>query len=185
MSFLKGFFYAFRGIVNCVCDERNMRIHMIAAMYVLYFSQFYNLSVAKLSILLIVIAFVIALELLNTAIERACDAITTEHSRFIKLAKDASAGAVLVGATVSVFIGVLMFGDTTVIWEIISFLCNTPEYLAVFIISMLFSVLFVIIGPKGIVDNIKSAIELRRELKKENEEISENKTVKEEKAEMK
>ncbi|MEE0859665.1 MAG: diacylglycerol kinase family protein [Acutalibacteraceae bacterium] len=181
MSFLKGFFYAFRGIVDCVCDERNMRIHMIAAMYVLYFSQFYNLSVTKLSILLVVIALVMALELVNTAVERVCNAITTEKSRLIRIAKDTSAGAVLVSATVSVFIGVLIFGDTDVIWGIISFLCNTPEYLAVFIISMLFSILFIIIGPRGIVDNIKNAVELRRELKKEDEEISENINKKEDK----
>ncbi len=170
MSFLKSFFYAFRGIVNCVCDERNMRVHIVIAIYVLYFSHFYDLSITKLALLIAVIALVLALELVNTAIERACDAFTKEKSPLIKFAKDVAAGAVLVSAVASVCIGVLMFWDVQVLWSIISSLCNSPEYLAVFILSLLVSTLFIIIGPKGIVDNIHSMVELRREMKTENEE---------------
>lgn len=155
--------------MDCVCNERNMRVHIVVAVYVLFFSQFYNLSNTKLAIVLVVIAAVLALELLNTAIERACDAITRKNSQLIKIAKDTAAGAVLVMAVTSAFIGLLIFWDTDVIWTIISIMCNTPEYLTIFILSMLLSTLFVIIGPKGIVNNINAFVELKKALKNEGE----------------
>ena len=95
MSFLKSFFYAFRGIVGCVCEQRNLRIHTVFSLYVLYFSQFYKLSIESMCVLWLLIALVLALELMNTAVEKACDAITLEKSEMIKIAKDAAAGAVL------------------------------------------------------------------------------------------
>lgn len=172
MSFLKSFFYAFRGIVGCVCDQRNLRIHTVFSIYVLYFSQFYNLSVESMCILWLLIALVPALELMNTAVERACDAVTLEKSEMIKIAKDAAAGAVLVSSVVAVIIGLYMFLDTKIIWGIISFLCNTPEYLAIFIISMLFSTIFIVVGPRGLVENFKEIAALNKPL--ENDEITES-----------
>ena len=170
MRFFKSFKYAFRGIVYCINNERNMRIHIVVAIYVLYFSGFYSLSVNRFCLLIAVIALVMALELLNTAVERACDAIQTEISPLIKMAKDVAAGAVLVAAVGSVFIGVLLFWDTEVLWNIVSYLCNSPEYLAIFVLSLLISALFVLIGPKGIVDNVHSIVELKREMKQEEAE---------------
>jgi len=151
-----------------------MRIHIVIAIYVLYFSHFYDLSVTKLTVLIVVIALVLALELVNTAIERTCDALTKEYSPLIKMAKDVAAGAVLVVSVGAAFVGVLLFWDTGVLWQIVSYLCNSPEYLAIFVLSLLFSTLFIIIGPKGIVDNVHSMVELRRELKNSDEDISEN-----------
>lgn len=167
MDFLKGFFYAFRGIASSVCNERNMRIHIVVAIYVLYFSQFYALDSTKLALLLVVIALVMALELVNTAIERVCDAITLEKNPMIRLAKDIAAGAVLVSAVFAVAVGFILFWDTKILWKIISYLCNTPEYLTIFIMSMLASILFVVVGPKGLVNNMREAVRLRRELKKD------------------
>ena len=39
--FIKGFGYAFSGIVRCICEERNMRIHTVAVFYVLLFAPFF------------------------------------------------------------------------------------------------------------------------------------------------
>ena len=163
-SFLKGFYYAFRGIVECLCDERNLRIHMVTATYVLYFSQFYGLSATKLALLITVIGLVIAMELVNSAVERACDAVSKKDNPLIKIAKDAAAGAVFVVAVCSVFVGLLFFADVEILWKIVKYLCSTPEYLTAFILSLLASILFIIIGPRGLVDNIYEIINLRREL---------------------
>lgn len=172
ISFLKGFWCAFRGIAECICAERNMRVHIVISLYVLYFSQFYNLSVTQFVLIVAVIAFVLALELVNTAIERACDAITKEKHPLIRLAKDASAGAVLIGAIASVVIGVLIFWDTEILWGIISSLCYSPEGLTIFILTLLASTIFIVVGPKELVDSIKTMVELRRELENEDKEIT-------------
>ena len=49
--------------------------------------------------------------------------------------------------------------------------CSTPEYLAIFILSMLFSTLFIVIGPNGLVRSFREAVVLNTPL--ENEEIGE------------
>ena len=170
ISFLKGFWYAFRGVAESICAERNMRVHIVISLYVLYFSQYYNLSVARFALVVAVIAFVLALELMNTAIERACDAITTEQNPLVKMAKDAAAGAVLVGASASVVIGVLIFWDTEILWKIISSLCYSPESLTIFILTLLAGSVFVVVGPEELVDSIKTMVELKKELEKDDKE---------------
>lgn len=171
ISFLKGFWYALRGVAGCICSERNMRVHIVISLYVLYFCQYYRFSVTRYALLIAVIAFVLALELMNTAVERACDSITKDKHPLIKLAKDAAAGAVLVGAIASVVIGVLMFWDTTVLWSIVSSLCYSPEGLTIFILTLLASTVFVVVGPKEFVDSIKTMVELKKELENDDKEI--------------
>ncbi len=166
-SFLKGFLFAFHGLAECICAERNMRIHIVVSLYVLYFSKYFNLSIEKFAILVIMIAVVLSLELLNTAIERACDLITKEYHPLIKAAKDAAAGAVLVSAMASVVIGVLLFWDTDILLGIISSLCYSPEGLAVFIITLLISTLFIVVGPNEMVNSVTTVIELEHELEKD------------------
>ena len=153
MKFLGSLFYAFRGTVSCICDQRNMRIHIVIGLYVLYFSQFYSLSTEQICIMWLVIGVVLALELLNTAVEKTCDAITMEKSELIKVAKDASAGAVLTVSAVAVVIAIYLFFDI-----------NTPEYLTVFILSMLVSIVFVVVGPRKLVETIKERAELKRQV---------------------
>ena len=164
MKFLRSLFYAFRGTVSCICDQRNMRIHIVIGLYVLYFSQFYSLSTEQICMMWLVIGVVLALELLNTAVEKTCDAITMEKSELIKVAKDASAGAVLTVSAVAVVIAIYLFFDMKTVWNIISFLCNTPEYLTVFILSMLVSIVFVVVGPRKLVETIKERAELKRQV---------------------
>jgi len=52
---------------------------------------------------------VLALELLNTAIEKLCDTISTEIQPEIKIIKDVSAAAVLLSAAGSVVTGIIIF----------------------------------------------------------------------------
>ena len=177
-SFLKGFLCAFHGLAECICAERNMRIHIVASLYVLYFSKYYNLSVEKFALLVIMIAVVFSLELLNTAVERACDVITKEYHPLIKAAKDAAAGAVLVSAIASVVIGVLLFWDINILLNIISSLCYSPEGLTVFIITLLISILFIVVGPNELVNSVTTVIELEHELEKDTKkDQNKNKTI--------
>ena len=84
MSFLRGFKFALKGIVYTVNHERNMRIHIIVAAYLLYFTGYYGLSPVEMSVLLTLIALVIGLELINTAIERVCDLYSEKYNRLIE-----------------------------------------------------------------------------------------------------
>ena len=57
---------------------------------------------------MLVIGFVMVAELINTAIEAAVD-LVTKSSPLARTAKDVAAGAVLIAAITSVFVGVVIF----------------------------------------------------------------------------
>ncbi len=111
MSFLKGFKYAFCGIIHCIKNERNMRVHTVAALYVLLFARFFDFGRTEYVLLLLTIGGVLAAEAINTAVETLCDKVCREKDAKIKAAKDAAAGAVLILASFAAVIGVVMFSQ--------------------------------------------------------------------------
>lgn len=117
----KSFFCAFRGIVYCVRHERNLRFHLVAVLYVLYFSTFYGFSRAEYAVLALVCAFVIAAELMNTALEVVIDKISPRFNVFAMIGKDIAAGAVLVSAVAAVIVGVILFWDIPTFVRIFEF----------------------------------------------------------------
>lgn len=105
----RSFQHAIRGIQAAILSERNMKIHLIVAAIVIGISFFFKLSVGEWLFVLFAIGGVIALELINTAIERVVDLVTDEYHLLAKEAKDMAAGAVMVYATLSVIVGLVIF----------------------------------------------------------------------------
>lgn len=58
---------------------------------------------------IILFGFVITIELINTAIETTVDIAMPNINEKAKLAKDISAGAVLISAIISVIVGLIIF----------------------------------------------------------------------------
>ena len=88
--FARGFVYAYNGIRAAVQEERNFRFHLCAAFYAF-------------------VAAVLALELVNSAIERAVDKPDTTHWWSAGAAKDMAAGAVLVMAVGTLIVALCVF----------------------------------------------------------------------------
>lgn len=141
--FLKSFAYAFRGIVCSVKSERNLRIHLTAAVYVTAFSFFYELSKAEYVLLILTFSSVISCELINTAIEKTVDICSPEYSKAAGFAKDAAAGAVLVTAVFSVITGIILFWDIAVIKDIFEYYRSHTAALAGLVLSIAAAGLFI------------------------------------------
>lgn len=139
----KSFFCAFRGIVYCVRHERNLRFHLVAAVYVFYFSIFYDFSRAEYAALALTCAFVIAAELFNTAVEVVIDKISPRFSVFAMIGKDIAAGAVLVSAAAALTVGAVLFWDVPTLSRILNFFISHWLPPLVLLLSVVFSVLFV------------------------------------------
>ncbi|SHI62859.1 diacylglycerol kinase (ATP) [Clostridium amylolyticum] len=105
------FNFAIEGILYSVRTQRNMRIHMIAALLVLTACFVYDLNKIELLIITITITMVIVTELINTAIESAIDVTTNYYHPLAKIAKNTAAGAVLVTAINAVLVGYILFWD--------------------------------------------------------------------------
>jgi diacylglycerol kinase (ATP) len=108
-SIIESFNFAIEGIVHVLRAQRNLRIHFAIAVIVLVLAVAVGVSKIELIALLIVIAFVLVAEMINTAIEGAIDAATTSFDPMAKLAKDIAAGAVLIAAVTAVAVGYLVF----------------------------------------------------------------------------
>ncbi|MEK5079792.1 diacylglycerol kinase family protein [Solibacillus sp. FSL W7-1436] len=107
-KFFRSFRYAMEGLLAAV-QEQNFRFHLLSAFVVVLAGFLTGLSTVEWCIIILVIAFVIGAELINTAIERAVDLASPEIHPLAKQAKDVAAGAVLVFALASVIIGLLIF----------------------------------------------------------------------------
>lgn len=68
-----------------------------------------NVSRLELLILVITVGLVIAVEMLNTAVEEVVNLVTEEIHPLARIAKNTAAGAVLVTAVVAVAVGYLIF----------------------------------------------------------------------------
>lgn len=103
------FFHAYEGINYAVTKEKNMHIHVTMTILVVVAGALFRISYGEWLVCLILIALVMSLELINTAIEAVVDMITTKEDPMAKVAKDASAGAVLISAVISTLIGFAIF----------------------------------------------------------------------------
>ena len=108
-NLIDSFKHAFEGIGVAIKSERNLQIHIAIMFLVIIFGIILKISVVEWFVCLLLFGGVISLEMINTAIETTVDLITMERNPKAKLAKDASAGAVLVMAIVSVIIGLIIF----------------------------------------------------------------------------
>jgi undecaprenol kinase len=104
------FSYAMQGIGHTVKTQRNMQIHVAAAVIVLAAAWWLQIPRSDVLLVFFSIGLVFSLELVNTAVEATVDLASPEWHEKAKIAKDACAGAVLVAAILSAIIGFIVFG---------------------------------------------------------------------------
>ncbi|MDS9471032.1 diacylglycerol kinase family protein [Sporosarcina pasteurii] len=108
-KFFKSFKFAMAGIIHCFTTERNFKIHVSVAITVICAGLLTGLSLFEWFVIIVFIGGVLALELMNSAVERMVDLFTNEWHPLAKQAKDLAAGAVLVFALTSAIVGLLIF----------------------------------------------------------------------------
>lgn len=109
MKLLRSFGYALEGTWYLICQERNIRIELAAALCAVLLGRTVSLSAGEWAALFAVMAVVLGLEGVNTAIERCVDLVTLEKRPLAKAAKDCAAGAVLLSALMSLGAGACLF----------------------------------------------------------------------------
>ncbi|MGD2064603.1 MAG: diacylglycerol kinase [Nitrospirota bacterium] len=101
--------YAVEGVITAVRSERHLRIHLLIGVVVIIASLYLQVTLQDFLILAIAMMLVFFAELMNTAVEVVVDLVTLERDPLAKMAKDISAGAVLVTASLAVIMGYITF----------------------------------------------------------------------------
>lgn len=106
---IHSFQYAFRGIWFLIRDEHNFRIHLAAAIIVIFLGFYLQVSAADWRWLVLCIGLVLTAEGFNSALEKLVDLKQPNHDLKAGKIKDLAAGAVLLIAFTALIIGILIF----------------------------------------------------------------------------
>ena len=104
------FRYAFNGLIYTFKNSRNFKIQILFACFSLILGSIIQLDTSGFLILIVTILSVLILEIFNTSIESLVDLVVKKKfSNLAKIAKDCSAGAVLLASINSVIIALYLF----------------------------------------------------------------------------
>ena len=109
-KFIAGFGYAFNGLWYALRTQVNMRVHLSIAVLAILLGILLRISTIEFAIILVMITIVFIAEMFNTVFELSIDLFSPEYHPLAKIAKDVSAGAVLLSALLAVMIGLFVFG---------------------------------------------------------------------------
>jgi diacylglycerol kinase (ATP) len=99
------FRYAWMGVSYAFQTQRNFRIHVCLGSIAIGLGLLLHASVVELAVIGLTIGLVLAMELLNTAIESVVDlTVKQTYHELAKIAKDCAAAAVLVAAIAAVLV---------------------------------------------------------------------------------
>lgn len=135
---VESFNNAIKGVIDTARTERNMKIHLIAALIVLIACFFFDVSKFEFLILALTVTMVISAELVNTSIEAAIDMTTNYYHPLAKIAKNAAAGAVFITAVNAVIVGYLIFWDrlSMISFRVIHVVKNSEPYTILIVLAM-------------------------------------------------
>lgn len=101
--------HAWDGIWWALSTQPNYQIHLLCSITALIGGIILNISYAEFLVVIVLIIVGFSLETVNTAIEQAADAISTEWREDLKITKDVSAGAMLLFAIGALIVAGIIF----------------------------------------------------------------------------
>lgn len=103
------FKHAFDGLIWALKTQPNYKIHLTLAFLSVTAGMYFGISDIEFIIIFALIFVGLAIETFNTALEKTCDAISTSYNKDIGIAKDVSAGAMLMFAVGATVVALLIF----------------------------------------------------------------------------
>lgn len=100
---------AFAGLAWAARTQPNFRVHLILSALALLLGAFFHISRGEWTIIVFTIILGLSAELINTALEEMTDLITKEWREEAKIAKDVSAGMMLLTAFGAVVVALFVF----------------------------------------------------------------------------
>ena len=101
--------YSLNGIKTYMEEGKSFILYSFAAILEVIFGFIFKVNGLEWILIICMLGVILSIELLNTGIERACDAITKEYNPLIKAAKDCGSGATFISFIVMVILNIIIF----------------------------------------------------------------------------
>ena len=101
--------YSLNGIKTYMEEGKSFILYSFAAILEVIFGFIFKVNGLEWILIICMLGVILSIELLNTGIERACDAITKEDNPLIKKAKDCGSGATFIIFIVMVILNIIIF----------------------------------------------------------------------------
>lgn len=105
----RSFRFAFRGLGTLILKEQNFKIHLLAAIVVIFFGVYFNIAIWQWAIIIMMVALIFILEMLNTVFERLVDMLKPRLHSYVGEIKDIMSAMVLVAAIAAVILALIIF----------------------------------------------------------------------------
>lgn len=105
----QSFSCAFTGLFYAFLHERNMKIHLLAAVSVIVLGRIVGLERLEWGLIVLSIFLVLVSETINSAVERTVDLFTEDYHPLARLAKNLAAGTVLLSAVNALIMAFIVF----------------------------------------------------------------------------
>jgi len=134
-KFSKSLSFAIKGLFEVFRTQRNFKIQISFALFAFFLTIVLDLEQSQVLWISLSVAIVLILETINTLVEKIMDLLHPQYNPIVGIIKDLGAAAVLIAATFSIVVAVVVFGGRIFNWP--------PKY--GIIIGIAF-ILFIIIG---------------------------------------
>jgi len=101
--------YSLNGIRSYAKEGKSIIMYIIGSIIEIILGFLYHINGLEWILIICILGFILSIELINTAIEKACDAITLEYNPLIKIAKDCASAATFVVFIVAIILNVIIF----------------------------------------------------------------------------
>jgi diacylglycerol kinase len=108
-KFKKSVSHAADGLIYATVHERNFRIELVFAFFVLLAIFAFKVKNWEAIVLVLMIMWVLVTELTNTVVERVVDILKPRVHPYARLIKDLMAAVVLISSVVAVGVGIIIF----------------------------------------------------------------------------
>jgi len=112
-AFLTGRFksigFAFKGMIKLITTEHSVMVQFSLGILLTIAGFYFDISATEWMFQILAIGFVLAIEGLNTAVEKIADFIHPDYHERIGFIKDIAAGAVFFAALTAITIGLIIY----------------------------------------------------------------------------
>lgn len=106
--------FSLNGIKSYYEEGKSFVIFMFGTLMEIILGFIFKVNGLEWILIIVILGIILAVELLNTAIESTCDAITKEYNPYIKIAKDCGSAATFVIFIVGIILNIIIFAPKIV-----------------------------------------------------------------------